>query len=175
MMGDQPAPTTREAQQALIDTLQIDKTNRYKRMVEEQAVCRPGVLELMDEALHDSKIAVGVCSASTKAAAQRTLSVTLGQDRIDQLNVCILGDDVAEKKPSPMIYMEAARRIGLPADRCVVIEDSLIGLRAAKGAVSQFTMLYTNMVCCAISLICSHFNNNKNCSTEYEMHHHIHR
>jgi HAD superfamily hydrolase (TIGR01509 family) len=58
--------------------------------------------------------------------------------RVDKLDVCILGDDVSEKKPSPLIYNEAAKRIGIPNDRCVVIEDSLIGLKAAKGAVSSF-------------------------------------
>lgn len=136
MAGEEPAPTTPEGQQALIDALQDDKTNRYKKLVEEKAVARPGVVELMDEALADPTIAVGVCSASTKAAAQRTLDITLGQDRIQQLDVVILGDDVSEKKPSPLIYNEAAKRIGLPSDRCVVIEDSMIGLLAAKGAVS---------------------------------------
>ena len=136
-VGTQPAPQTPEEQQALIDALQKDKTKRYKALVESSAVCRPGVLDLMDEALADPTIAVGVCSASTKEAAQRTLSVTLGQERVDKLDVCILGDDVSEKKPSPLIYNEAAKRIGIANDRCVVIEDSLIGLKAAKGAVSM--------------------------------------
>ncbi|CAB9505880.1 dehalogenase-like hydrolase domain-containing protein At4g39970 [Seminavis robusta] len=143
MSGQKPAPVTLEEQQALIDALQTDKTGRYKKFVEENAVCRPGVLELMDEALANPMIAVGVCSASTKEAAQRTLSVTLGQERIEKLDVCILGDDVSEKKPSPMIYNEAAKRIGVPADRCVVIEDSLIGLQAAKGANMKCVITYT--------------------------------
>ena len=144
MVAGQPAPATPEEQQALIDRLQDDKTNRYKRLVEEEAVCRPGVLELMDEALKDPTIAVGVCSASTKAAAQKTLSMTLGEDRINQLDVCILGDDVSEKKPSPMIYNEAASRIGVPNEKCVVIEDSLVGLRAAKGAGMKCVITYTD-------------------------------
>jgi HAD superfamily hydrolase (TIGR01509 family) len=130
-----PAPVTQEEQQALIDALQDDKTSRFKQLVE-KAECRPGVLQLMDEAIADSRIAVGVCSASTKAAAQRTLDVTLGQERIAQLDCCILGDDVSEKKPHPMIYNEARKRLGISANRCVVIEDSLVGLRAAKAAVS---------------------------------------
>lgn len=144
LVADQPAPVTLEEQQALIDALQDDKTNRYKQLVESNAVCRPGVIELLDEALADPTIAVGVCSASTKAAAQRTLSVTLGQQRLDKLDVCILGDDVSEKKPSPMIYKEAAKKIGLSSDRCVVIEDSLVGLRAAKGAQMKCVITYTD-------------------------------
>lgn len=146
-VGAQPAPKTQEEQQALIDTLQDDKTTRYKQLVESNAVCRPGVLELMDEALADPSIAVGVCSASTKSAAQRTLSVTLGQERVEKLDVCILGDDVSEKKPSPLIYNEAANRLGISKERCVVIEDSLIGLKAAKGAVSPSIPNQTTMRC----------------------------
>lgn len=144
MVAGEPAPGTLKEQQALIDALQDDKTNRYKELVEAEAVCRPGVLELMDEAFADPTIAVGVCSASTKAAAEKTLSMTLGEDRINRLDVCILGDDVSEKKPSPMIYNEAATRIGLSTDNCVVIEDSLVGLRAAKGAGMKCIITYTD-------------------------------
>lgn len=44
------------------------------------------------------------------------------------------GDDVQNKKPDPEIYNTARGRLGLPADRCLVVEDSLVGLRAAVGA-----------------------------------------
>jgi HAD superfamily hydrolase (TIGR01509 family) len=136
MVADKPAPETAEEQQALIDDLQEHKTEIYRTYIEEKAVPRPGVIELMDEALADPTIAVGVCSASTKAAVQKVLAVTLGEERLSQLDVCILGDDVSEKKPSPMIYNEARERIGIDKDRCVVVEDSMVGLRAAKAAVS---------------------------------------
>jgi HAD superfamily hydrolase (TIGR01509 family) len=136
MVGNKPAPSTAEDQQALIDDLQAHKTDIYRTFIEEKAIPRPGVIELMDEALADPSIAVGVCSASTKAAVQKVLAVTLGEERLSKLNVCILGDDVSEKKPSPMIYNEARERIGIDKDRCVVVEDSMVGLRAAKAAVS---------------------------------------
>ena len=138
MVAGKPAPATPEEQQALIDALQDDKTTRFKQMVEAEAVCRPGVLELMDEALADPSIAVGVCSASTKEAVTKVLDVTLGAERRNQLDVCILGDDVSEKKPSPMIYNEARERLGMEKDQCIVIEDSMVGLRAAKAAVSTY-------------------------------------
>jgi HAD superfamily hydrolase (TIGR01509 family) len=137
MVGDKPAPSTLEEQQALIDALQAHKTEIYRTYIEEKAVPRPGVIALMDEALADPTIAVGVCSASTKEAVQKVLAVTLGDERLSKLNVCILGDDVSEKKPSPMIYNEARQRIGIDKERCVVVEDSMVGLRAAKAAVSN--------------------------------------
>jgi HAD superfamily hydrolase (TIGR01509 family) len=136
MSGEKPAPATQEDQQALIDALQAHKTEIYKDFIAEKAVARPGVIELMDEALADPRIAVGVCSASTKAAVTKVLDVTLGAERRAKLNVCILGDDVERKKPDPQIYNTAAEKIGIDNTRCVVIEDSMVGLRAAKSAVS---------------------------------------
>ena len=44
------------------------------------------------------------------------------------------GDDVPKKKPDPMIYKLAAERLQVACDECVVIEDSIVGLQAAKGA-----------------------------------------
>ena len=61
--------------------------------------------------------------------------MTLGEERQSKLDVCILGDDVSEKKPDPMIYNVARERIGLEKEQCVVVEDSMVGLRAAKAAV----------------------------------------
>jgi len=142
-VGNEPAPTTPDDQQKLIDEIQDWKTGYYKTLLETRAVSRPGVISLMDEAIHDPRIAVGVCSASTKEAAIQTLAVTLGDDRVKRLDVCILGDDVSTKKPDPLIYDTAARRLNVPADRCVVIEDSLIGLRAAVAAGMKCIITYT--------------------------------
>jgi HAD superfamily hydrolase (TIGR01509 family) len=133
-------PQTEEEQQALIDNLQAHKTELYKDLIAEKATPRPGVIELMDEALADPAIAVGVCSASTKAAVTKVLDVTLGKERRDKLNVCILGDDVSKLKPDPLIYVTAAERLQIDPSKCVVVEDSMVGLRAAKGAVSSCYM-----------------------------------
>lgn len=92
-VGGKPAPVSVEEQEALVDELQAFKTDYYKTLLATEAVARPGVLELMDEALADPTIAVGVCSAATKAAAEKTLDITLGAERVSKLDVCILGDD----------------------------------------------------------------------------------
>jgi HAD superfamily hydrolase (TIGR01509 family) len=142
-VGSQPAPDTAEEQQALVDSLQEWKTKYYKRLLDTEAKARPGVLELMDEALNDPTIAVGVCSAATKQAAVKTLDITLGPDRVKRLDVCILGDDVSAKKPDPEIYVAARKRLGLPPERCVVVEDSMVGLRAAVAADMKCIITYT--------------------------------
>jgi beta-phosphoglucomutase len=44
------------------------------------------------------------------------------------------GLDVERKKPFPDIYLEAARRLGVAPERCLVVEDALSGIKAAKAA-----------------------------------------
>lgn len=121
-------------QDRLIDDLQDKKTEFYKKIVEEVAEAREGILELMDEAIADPGIAVGICSAATKAGFEKVVNSVVGLDRLACMDVLMAGDDVTKKKPDPLIYNLARERIGLPADRCVVIEDSIVGLRAARGA-----------------------------------------
>lgn len=43
-------------------------------------------------------------------------------------------EDVERPKPAPDVYLKAAREAGVPPDRCVVIEDSANGAKAAKAA-----------------------------------------
>ena len=138
-----PVPTTPEEEQDLVDRLQARKTNLYKELIAEKAIARPGVLELMDEALADENIRVGVCSASTKEAVTKVLDVTLGEERRKKLDVCILGDDVSKLKPDPLIYVTAAEKLNIDPARCVVIEDSIVGLKAAKGAGMRCIITYT--------------------------------
>lgn len=144
-IGTEPPPATSEQQQALVDQLQTYKTKVYKELLETAAKPRPGVLKLMDQALADERIGVGVCSASTKESALKTLDITLGGDRVSKLDVCILGDDVPLKKPDPLIYNLARQRLGIDDPlKCVVIEDSLIGLQAAKAAGMRCIITYTS-------------------------------
>jgi len=48
--------------------------------------------------------------------------------------VVISSDEVARGKPAPDVYLEAARRLGADPRACVVVEDSLNGVLAAKAA-----------------------------------------
>ena len=59
--------------------------------------------------------------------------VGLGADVAAVMRV-FAGDVVPKKKPDPAIYLLAARELGVEPGRCVVVEDSHIGVRAAKAA-----------------------------------------
>jgi beta-phosphoglucomutase len=56
----------------------------------------------------------------------------------------VTGSDVTRMKPAPDIFLAAARAIGLEPDRCLVIEDALLGVRAAKSAGSYCLGLGTS-------------------------------
>ncbi len=135
--------STEEEQSALVDALQDAKVEAYKKIIETGAECRPGIKDLMDTALADPNIKVGICTAATKGGFYPLVEALLGRDRLDKLDVLIVGDDVEKKKPDPMIYNTARERLGLDATKCVVIEDSMVGLRAAKGAGMNCIITYT--------------------------------
>jgi len=145
-----PKPTKRDglvpadeaAGMLLIDGLQDFKTECYKKLVT-TAPARPGVLELMDAAIAMPGLAVGICSASTRGGFEKVVDAVVGQERLAKLDVIIAGDDVSKKKPDPEIYNVAASRLGLSSDACVVVEDSMVGLRAAKAAGMKCVITYT--------------------------------
>jgi HAD superfamily hydrolase (TIGR01509 family) len=46
----------------------------------------------------------------------------------------VSSEEVAQGKPAPDVYLEAARRLGVEATRCAAVEDSHGGIRSAKAA-----------------------------------------
>ena len=46
----------------------------------------------------------------------------------------VTGEDVEHRKPEPEIFLHAARRLALASERCVVVEDAINGIQAAKAA-----------------------------------------
>ena len=52
----------------------------------------------------------------------------------DRFVATVSSEEVAYGKPAPDVYLEAARRIGVPPPRCAAVEDSSNGLRSAAAA-----------------------------------------
>jgi hypothetical protein len=76
----------------------------------------------------------GVRLALATSASRKTMQLFLRHLPSDSFDVALCSEDVSEAKPSPAMYKEIARRLELPVDRCLVIEDSPAGLRAALEA-----------------------------------------
>mmetsp|Transcript_22980 Transcript_22980/g.78249 ORF Transcript_22980/g.78249 Transcript_22980/m.78249 type:complete len:294 (-) Transcript_22980:91-972(-) len=120
-------------QQALVKGLHLLKTQLFLDMVEAgELPLRPGVARLVGEAIA-AGVPVAVCSTSNEVAVQGIVTNLLGED-VAKVMPVFAGDVVPKKKPAPDIYLLAAEKLGVDPARCVVVEDSGIGLAAAKGA-----------------------------------------
>jgi HAD superfamily hydrolase (TIGR01509 family) len=125
-----PAEADRDA---LILGLHHAKTNLFMQIIEGGALpLRPGVARMVDAALA-AGLQVAVCSTSNERAVAAVVRELLGAERAARITI-FAGDAVARKKPDPAIYTLAATTLGLNPASCVVIEDSHIGLTAAKAA-----------------------------------------
>lgn len=55
-----------------------------------------------------------------------------GPTLLDAFDADVTGREFPRGKPDPMIFLAAAAELGLPPERCVVMEDALSGVQAAK-------------------------------------------
>ena len=112
--------------------MHLRKTDLFLEVVESGKLpLRPGVRRLVAEAL-DAGAKVAVCSTSNEKAVKGIVKTMLPEfaARIP----VFAGDVVAKKKPAPDVYNLAAQTLGVNPARCVVIEDTRIGLLAGKAA-----------------------------------------
>src|SRR5215475_4189558 len=83
------------------------------------------------EALREMKLRLAVATSSVSASARPFLKRT---GIISFFDIIITGDEIKHGKPHPDIYLCVTEKLGLPTDGCLVIEDALSGVAAAKAA-----------------------------------------
>ncbi|HMA97417.1 MAG TPA: HAD family phosphatase, partial [Polyangiaceae bacterium] len=76
-------------------------------------------------------IPVGVVSGSSPAVIHELLTVV---GLADQAQVIVSAEEVERGKPAPDAFLEAAQRLGVSPEHCVVVEDSRYGVEAARRA-----------------------------------------
>lgn len=117
----------------LLKELHALKTDKFLELVEGARLpLRPGVERLMSEA-HNAGIPVAVCSTSNERAVKGIVRGMLREPLASSVRV-FAGDVVENKKPRPDIYILASCALHLDPAKCVVVEDSRIGVDAAKAA-----------------------------------------
>ncbi|XWS51346.1 hypothetical protein CRYUN_Cryun12cG0169300 [Craigia yunnanensis] len=127
------APKSEEERKEFIASLHKRKTELFMALTENRLLpLRPGVAKLIDQAL-EKGVKVAVCSTSNEKAVSAVVSCLLGPERAEKTKI-FAGDVVPRKKPDPAIYTLAANTLGVDPSSCVVVEDSAIGLTAAKAA-----------------------------------------
>ena len=113
--------------------------SNFVKTVAEAGVPIKGALEFVKE-LKGSGEKIALATSAPRLNVDTFLDAFGLRDVFDA-EVC--GDDVAEGKPNPEVFLKAASLLGeKPAD-CVVFEDSLPGVTAAKAAGSACVALLT--------------------------------
>jgi HAD superfamily hydrolase (TIGR01509 family) len=90
-----------------------------------------GVTELLD-ALERAGTPYAVASSGSHEKMRTTLGITGLLARLQ--GRITSATEVAHGKPAPDVFLLASDRIGVPPSDCVVIEDSLLGIHAARAA-----------------------------------------
>jgi HAD superfamily hydrolase (TIGR01509 family) len=126
-------PEGDDARSALLADWHRYKTAAFTRLVAEGALPgRPGIRRVVLAAL-DAGWTVAVASTSAEPSVRAVLEHAVGSEAAARIPV-FAGDVVPAKKPDPAIYQLALRELGREASDAVVVEDSGIGLQAARAA-----------------------------------------
>ena len=90
----------------------------------------PGLFELL-ALLERLSIKKAVATSSFPAFTERILSRF---ELVPRFDAVVTGGEVRRGKPFPDIFIEAARRISVPPENCLVLEDAQNGVEAAAAA-----------------------------------------
>jgi HAD superfamily hydrolase (TIGR01509 family) len=112
-----------EYKQSIKNTLK----ERYVRTMRKEVKALPGVYDLLEEISKNLKIGL--------ATNSRHREVDIIFDKLgfhEYFHLKLARDHVKKGKPDPEIYLKAAGIFKVKPSECVVFEDSIIGLKAAK-------------------------------------------
>lgn len=103
----------------------------YLDLVPQHLDAFPGACDLV-HACHRSQRKVAVASSADQVKVTANLrKIGLPPEVWDAV---VTGEQVNRKKPAPDIFLAAAEILGLEAAECVVVEDAVNGIQAAKAA-----------------------------------------
>ncbi|MFN2637861.1 MAG: HAD family hydrolase [Gemmatimonadaceae bacterium] len=119
------------------------KSKLYLGIVKTSLRMVAGAAEFVRDAA--TQFRLGIVSGALRREIDAVLART---DIADRFEIIVTADDVARCKPDPAAYLTAhrafAERRPVSVQSCVVIEDSLPGLQAARGAGMPCVMLTTS-------------------------------
>ncbi|MFC1655597.1 HAD family hydrolase [Patescibacteria group bacterium] len=90
----------------------------------------PGVVDLIKN-LHENSMTLVVASS----ACMKNIEVVVKKFELEKyFTKLVSGEEVPKGKPAPDVFLEAAKQINMTPEQCVVIEDAMNGIAAAKAA-----------------------------------------
>jgi len=122
-----------------METIADEKEKGFRRRIGQDVKALPGVIELMHSLLqHGFKIAL-----ASSAPMENITFITQSLGINSLFHSITTGHEVPRGKPSPDVFLLAAERLGARPANCIVIEDAVAGIKAAKTA-GMFCLAVTN-------------------------------
>lgn len=103
----------------------------YLTLVKENLHVYAGTLDLLSK-LEEEDVSIALASSADVIKVKANLKVA--EIPFETFKTVITGEDVVHKKPSPEIFLKAAEGLKVHSSRCIVVEDAVNGIRAAKAA-----------------------------------------
>jgi HAD superfamily hydrolase (TIGR01509 family) len=125
-----PMLIERDASPDEVDRLSDWKEQRYRDIIAEELVPVEGAKTLLGD-LRNTGFLLAVGSSAPKANLELVLDCTDLQDYFDAY---VTSQDVTKGKPAPDTFLKAAEKLSLSASSCIVVEDAVQGIQAAKAA-----------------------------------------
>lgn len=122
------ATQTVAPQPAEIDQALLVFQNHYREHLLDQTRLYPEVRETLDDLRRLPKAVV------TNKPYEFTVALLAGIGLIDDFAAILGGDSLTERKPSPQMLFEAARRCAVEVSGCLMIGDSRVDIAAGKAA-----------------------------------------
>ena len=118
----------------LVDALHQRKSILYRQILDSARIeLRPGIGRLVQEC-RAAGLKLAIATSSSTDNVNTLLRRTFGSACAGLFTVVVSSDLVAEKKPSPAVYLYALSKLGQKAENCIAIEDTGNGNRAALAA-----------------------------------------
>jgi HAD superfamily hydrolase (TIGR01509 family) len=121
----------RTEEQWIADGLWVEDTTA--RLMEAGVSWRPGAAELV-LAVREAGLATALVTTTPRRLADIVLRAIEADLGVDPFDVTVCGDEVPARKPDPAPYLQAMAALEVDPARCVVVEDSVVGVRAGLAA-----------------------------------------
>ena len=106
------------------------KEARYRELVRGRVQALPGTREWLARLSRE-----GWRQAIASSAPMANIAAILNElDLWPEFDAVLSGGRLPLSKPDPGIFLQAAAALGVPAERCVVVEDGTVGIEAARRA-----------------------------------------
>ncbi|WP_242692209.1 HAD family hydrolase [Aridibaculum aurantiacum] len=121
------------------DKMSYEKERQYQEAFRPELKLLDGLHEFLQQA-HEKGIKMAVGSAAIMFNLDFVLD---GVDIRKYIDAVVSADDVSNSKPDPETFLKCAKKLGVPAENCLVFEDAPKGVEAALNAGMDCVVLTT--------------------------------